>query len=48
MSSPVPFEVRRKHVGRTDRLIPTGELDIATLRSSNGRLTPLTTTMMRR
>jgi len=30
MSSPQTFEVRRARVGRTQRLIPSGELDIAT------------------
>jgi anti-sigma B factor antagonist len=31
MSLPVPFEVRRERDGRTHRLVPTGELDIATV-----------------
>ena len=30
MSSPQPFEVRTERAGRVHRLIPTGELDIAT------------------
>jgi len=30
MSLPVPFKVRREGAGRTQRLIPTGELDLAT------------------
>lgn len=31
MTLPVRFEVRKQRVGQTQRLIPTGELDIATV-----------------